>query len=284
MTANSEMCEHYTPCLDDFTLALEKALIVSQTSTELRCSNRQFWASVLFARLCTSSISILSICPGSTLNPNGLHWDFGSIATLSRNLLECSLIFFYLGIEDVTEQEMKVRLIVMDLHDCNARNRMQRDLAKVKDSGSNIYEDAVVKLSNQLKTDTLFKKLPLPDQKSILKGQRACIYSQYEILSRMGEDASWIRAYYHFLSSHTHSLPVGFSRMADHGRGHGGENEIDKAYVTFALDFSSKILKRSTTDMRRVFSDIAIFQDKSFNWDSLRKTELTDPSHMTKTY
>lgn len=271
MNPNREMCEHYIPCLDDFTLALENAITTSHASTGLRCSNRQVWASVLFTRLCTFSISILSLCPGSKLNPKGLHWDFGSIATLSRNLLECSLVFFYLGIEDVTEQEMKVRLMVMDLHDCNARNRLRRDLAKVEDDKSNIYEEAVVKLGNLLKANTFFKNLPLHDQKNLLKGQRACIYSQNEILSRMGEDASWIRAYYHFLSSHTHSLPLGFSRMADQGRGHGGENEIDKAYITFALDFNSKILKRSTVDMQRVFSDIAKFYDKPFNWNSLKR-------------
>lgn len=271
MNLNQEMCEHYIPCLDDFTLAMEKAIATSHTSSGLRCSNRQEWASVLFTRLCTFSTSILSLCPGSKLNPNGLHWDFGSIAALSRNLLECSLIFFYLGIEDVSEQEMNVRLIVMDLHDCNARNRLRRDLVKIKNDGPNIYADAVDKLSKKLKTDTFFNKLPLQDQKSIYKGQRACIYSQSEILSRMGEDASWIRSYYHFLSSHTHSLPLGFSRMAEHDRGHGGENDIDKAYITFALDFNSKILKRCTADMQRVFSDIAKFHDKPFNWNFLKR-------------
>jgi hypothetical protein len=270
MDPNQEMCEHYIPCLDDFTSALGKAFAISYSSTGLRCSNRQVWASVLFTRLCTFATSILWLCPGSKLNPNGLHWDFGSIATLSRNLLECSLIFFYLGIEDVSEQEMNVRLIVMDLHDCHARNQLRRNLAKVKDAGPSIYDDAIVNLSNKLKNDPFFKELPSHDQKNIFKGQRACIYSQSQILSRMGEDASWIRAYYHFLSSHTHSLPLGFSRMAEHGRGHGGENVVDKAYITYALDFNSKILKKCTAQMQTAFSDIAMFQDKPFNWNSLK--------------
>jgi len=246
MDPNLEMCEHYIPCLDDFTQALEKAFSTSYFSAGLRCSNRQVWASVLFTRLCTFATSVLSLCPGSKLNPKGLHWDFGSMATLSRNLLECSFIFFYLGIEDVSEQEMNIRLTVMDLHDCHARNQLRQNLVKVKDAGPSIYEDAILDLSNKLKNDTFFRGLPLNDQRSILKGQRSCIYSHKTILNRMGEDASWIRAYYHFLSSHTHSLPLGFSRMAEHCRGHGGENVVDKAYVTFALDFNSKILKKCT--------------------------------------
>jgi hypothetical protein len=57
----------------------------------------------------------------------------------------------------------------MDLHDSNARNKLLRDLARVEDEKPNIYEEAVVNLSNQLKVDTFFKKLSLHDQKSILK-------------------------------------------------------------------------------------------------------------------
>lgn len=272
MNPNQKMCEHYIPSLDDFSRALEKALATSHASSGLRCSKRQEWASVLFTRLCTFSTSILSLCPESKLNPNGLYWDFGSIASLSRNLLECSLAFFYLGIEDVSEQEMNVRLMVMDLHNCNARCRLLRDLAKINDDGTKSYKDTIVKLINELKKDIFFNKLPHHDQKSIYKGQRAYIYSQSEILNRMGEDALWIRAYYHFLSSHTHSLPLGFSRMAEQGRGHGGENVIDKAYITFAMDFNSKLLNRCTTDMQKVFSGIAKFHDKPFNLDSLKKT------------
>ena len=143
--------------------------------------------------------------------------------------------------------------MVMDLHDCNARNRSRQNLLKNNYDRTNVYEDAVVKRSNTLRTDTFFNKLTLHDQKSIYKGQRACIYSQCEILSRVGEDAPWIRAYYHFLPSLTHSMPLGFSRMAEQGRGYGGENVIGKAYTTFALDFNSNILNDALPICRESF-------------------------------
>jgi len=270
MVTPAEITDAYISTLDNFTLTLEKAMNTSYASTGLQCGNRRYWASILFTRLCTFSTSILALCPGSKLNPKGLHWDFGSIATLTRNLFECGLTFFYLGIEDVTEEEMNVRLMVMDLHDCTARIRMSRDLVR-NEIGCKVYEEAIEKLTKKLNMDTFFGTLPVSVQKSVLKGQRACIYTQDEILIRIGEDASWSRAFYHFLSSHTHSLPVGFSRMADHNRGHGGENDIEKCYISMALDFCTKNLNRSTADMQKAFSDLAKFVDKPFNWDALKK-------------
>lgn len=270
MVTSSEISDAYISSLANFTLALEKAINTSYASTGLQCGNRRYWASILFTRLCTFSISILALCPGSKVNPKGLHWDFGSIATLTRNLFECWLTFFYLGIEDITEEEMKVRLMVMDLHDCTARMRMSRNLVR-NESGCKVYEEGIEKLTEKLKANLFFITLPISVQKSVLKGQRACIYTQDEILARIGEDASSSRAFYHFLSSHTHSLPVGFSRMADQNRGHGGENDIEKCYTSAALDFGSNTLNRSTADMQKAFSDIAKFVDKPFNWDALRK-------------
>jgi len=270
MVASSEIDQAYKSTLNEFTSAAEKAINTSYASTGLQCGNSRYWASILFTRLCTFSISILSLCPDSQMNPKGLHWDFASIGTLTRNLFECALVFFYLGIEDVSEEEMKVRLMVMDLHDCTARARMSRDLVQ-ENNASKKYEECKENLTKKLTEDAFFIKLPASVQKSVLKGQRSCIYSQDEILTRMGEDASWARGFYHFLSSHTHSLPVGFSRMAEHNRGHGGENDIEKCYVSAALDFCTNTLNRSTADMQKVFADIAHFKDKPFNWDALKK-------------
>lgn len=270
MTTPSKADEYYRLSLENFTKALEVAITTSYSSAGLQCGNRRHWASILFTKLCTFSISILTLCPGSKLNQKGLHWDFGAIGSLSRNVFECGLSFFYLGIEKVTEEELKVRLMVMDLHDCIARIRMSRDLVR-DESRAKIYEEAANNLSAKLKENVFFSNQPVSVQKSVLKGQRACIHTQDEILSRMGEDVSLTRAYYHFLSSHTHTLPVGFSRMADHNRGHGGENEIDKCYISQALEFCTDILERSTSDMQTAFSDIAEFPETPFNWNSLQQ-------------
>ena len=137
------------------------------------------------------------------------------------------------------------------------------------DTHSEDFEEMANTLRKELEMNKFFINMPIPLQKKLLKGERACIYYQDEILNRMGEDASFIRGYYRFLSSHIHSYPLGFYRMADHWRGHGRENDIDKGYISSALEFCTDIIKRCTDDMQRAFSEIAVFSTNSVSWKSL---------------
>ena len=116
--------EYYPSVLSNFTDRVGHAVNSSYSAAGLASGPRRFWGSVLFTRLCTTSVSILFLCPHSKVNPHGKHWDFGSIASLSRNLYECALHFFYLAIEPVSEDEWLFRLKVMQLHDCKERQRM----------------------------------------------------------------------------------------------------------------------------------------------------------------
>ena len=117
----------YQSSLVLFTSALEKALVTSNVTANIRAGERRYAASVLYLRICTFSVSILSLCPGSKANPDGLHWDFGAIAALTRSVFECALTFHYLAVDPVGDDEWHARLRVMQLHDCMSRLRMFRD-------------------------------------------------------------------------------------------------------------------------------------------------------------
>ncbi|CAN5657147.1 hypothetical protein BH10CYA1_BH10CYA1_55930 [soil metagenome] len=114
----------YEVAVRKFTTLIERAIADSHATTSLQAGERRRWGSVLFTRICTSSVSTLCLCPGSKANPDGIHWDFASIASLVRNIYECALSFFYLAVEKVSEDEWSCRLKVMQLHDCMARFRM----------------------------------------------------------------------------------------------------------------------------------------------------------------
>jgi hypothetical protein len=96
--------------------------------------------------------------------------------------------------------------------------------------------------------------LPPSKQKELLKGDKDP-FTQDEILERMGEDRAAFRGYYRFLSAHTHTGPISFYRMAEHGRGTGIENRIDKAWTASALSIAGKFLKRASEDMLRIYPD-----------------------------
>jgi len=199
-----------------------------------------------------------------------VHWDFGAVASLTRNLLECALAFFYLAIEVVSEDEWKARLKVMQLHDCMSRFRMFRDFDP-NDEQLKKFEDQANELRSILEANAFFGNLPQPQRKKLLKGEQASILIQDEILQRMGEAASGIRGYYRFLSSHMHSFPLGFYRMAEQGRGRGVENEVEKGYISSALEYCAEILTRCTDDMRQAVADVVQFPNTSFNLDALKR-------------
>lgn len=250
--------ESYGSALNRFTEAAKQALSASRTAIGLDAGERRFWASVLFTRLCTVSMSILWLCPGSEINADGLHWDFSSVASLARSLFETEIIFFYLCIEPVTDDEWHARLRVMQLHDCTERSRMFRHFDP-NDSQLPEFHIQADELRALLAKNPFFAAVEGSLRKALMKGVRPCILTQDEILQRMGALHSGMRGYYRFLSSHAHWYPLAFYRMAEQGRGHGVENDYEKRNLAVALEFCADLLTRGTHDFQQAFQDLVLF-------------------------
>jgi hypothetical protein len=256
------------------TKEVDQALTVSHATGRIDGGERLYWASVLYLRLCTFSVSILSLSPGSNANPNGAHWDFASIATLARNLFECALTFRYLAVEKVDDDEWRARLNVMQLHDCMSRHRMFRDFDP-GDAQLRGFLAQALDLKTRLATNPYFQSLPNKFRQKLLTGEHASILIQDEILQRMGAESSVWRGIYRFLSSQAHSFPLAYYRMAEHGRGHGFENYVDKGYMGGALDTCANILSTCTDAMRALFEGKVTFPAKPLNWDAVRPSRAT---------
>src|SRR5208283_1667632 len=94
--------EYYWSELPKYIAAVEHAIATSQKiAMRPSDSRRQYWASVLFTRLCSAATSVLHLCPGSPANTTGTYWHFSSLAPLVRSLVQTGLMLFYLGTEDV---------------------------------------------------------------------------------------------------------------------------------------------------------------------------------------
>ena len=119
--------QHYWTVLPKFIAAVGRATTLTRTiGGSPTQSTRQYWASVLFVRLCSGAISILHLCPGSPANTAGTHWDFGSVAPLVRSLVQTGSLLFYLGTETVGEDESQARALVMQLRDSTERMQTYR--------------------------------------------------------------------------------------------------------------------------------------------------------------
>jgi hypothetical protein len=279
---DKELDKYYRSSLGHLTDAVEKAITSSHAGAGLDAGQRRFWGSVLFTRLCTISVSILWLSPRSKVNPAGKHWDFGSVASMARNLFECALQFYYLGVESVADDEWYARLKTMQLHDCLERYRMFRAFNQ-DDPQLAGFEQQANELKELLQKNSYFMQLPETLRKTLLRAERTCILTQDEILKRMGRFDPATRGYYRFLSSHAHSFPLAFYRMAEHNRGRGEENRVEKGYMASTLEFCCEVVTTSTDSFRALFADISSFAPGKFDWNILiserASPDRNDPDH-----
>ena len=118
----------YQQVLALFDDAVVDASRVSRAAADRQVDARPWWASVLFTRICTASMSLLCLVPRSRFAGKSIeHYDFGAVASLARNIAECYFVFFYLCIDDVSNDEWHSRLNILHLHDCVSRLKMFRD-------------------------------------------------------------------------------------------------------------------------------------------------------------
>jgi hypothetical protein len=127
-------------------------------------------------------------------------------------------------------------------------------------------------LKQLIQNNPCFVQLPEALRKTLLKAERSSILTQDEILQRMGQFDPRTRGYYRFLSSHAHSFPLAFYRMAEHDRGRGVETDGEKGYIASTLEFCTDLITKSTDAFQNSFADIASFPPATtYNWDVLMR-------------
>lgn len=249
--------QYFEERLESLDRAVSSAVRVSRAAAGRHVDDpRQWWASVLFARLCTSAVSLLCLTPESRFCGTRIsHYDSSATATLARNIVECYVMFFYLCIDDVGEEEWRARLNVMYLYDCVSRLTMFRDF-NPEDPQLADFEVQAQELRARLMGIPYFAALPDKRRKVLLRGETAMVVSRNDVLARLDIDLRPFRALYRFLSSHVHSSPLAFSRMGYSNRGRGVESEVEKSYIAIALEVAEDSLGRATADILNLFPDI----------------------------
>jgi len=247
----------YRNSLSHFETALQKALGVSRLKGhQPSATSAIFWASLLFTRLCNFSVSLSRLLPGSAYSMGKADeiWDNSSVSSLARDIFECFLLFFYLGVETVPEDEWKARQSLMHLHDCTMRLRVFY-VGEAEAVQRAFYEGEQKRLKALLEANNYFANLPEKQRNRFLKGRDLLFLSQDEVLERLGEDRALIRRIYEMLSAHTHSLPLSFYSGREDDRGRGVENLPEKRYMAQSLEFLTGILVRATTAYLSIFPD-----------------------------
>lgn len=195
--------------------------------------NRMFWGCALFTRITVTAKSIDKLLPSPKI---GAHWDFGSIASLARNLFEAILVFHWLCGQGVDDVEREGRFILYDLHDRGSRRRLFPETPEPPEA----LEDLVKRFnSNQF-----LAKFKNKQRIQALNGERTP-FIQDEALTQIGIDLDEFRMLYRFFSQYTHCGPLSFYRILENKHGTGVESQYEKRYMIYTMEYLSIFLSLS---------------------------------------
>ena len=246
--------DSYPQVLRQFEALVSAATAVSQGAAGRRSeTSRHYWSSVLYTRLCVNSVSLLFLLPRNRFARVLFeHWDFAAVASLARNVFETYLAFYYLCVESVDEDEWNCRWNVFNLHDCLSRRRLFERFGYDTEQVLSFDKDAE-DVRGRLRLNRYFRGLSEKKQKLLLKGRNAYLITQDEIINRTNMDANYFRAMYEFLSTQIHGFPMSFYRTGDKNRGRGVENEVERGYICWAVEFTGSLVQRATKEMIELF-------------------------------
>jgi hypothetical protein len=249
--SSKEVGKNYKSARKDLDRKVETALAISLGSGgRVSKHSREYWSSVIFTKLLITSLSILKLMPSSDDSRSVLHWDFSAVATLSRGIMEGYLQFYHLCVNEVLDEEdWQMRQQLMQVKDAQSRKQMMQDSDENFDTTE--YDSRIFELSTALNGNKHFAKIADKQRFDLLRGRRQ-LFIQDDVLDKLGQDKRTFRTYYKFLSSHVHTLPMSFYRMAEQGRGHGEENDHDKLYMTSAALCVAEYLGRASKDMKKI--------------------------------
>lgn len=214
--------------------------------------NVMTWTCVLHTRMCVIASSLLKLSP-KKYEPKNLkvEWDYSSMFSLTRNIMECYQTLFYLCSEKISD-ERYARKKLFDLHDFNSRKKL------LAFTNSNIgNEDVEKQLVKELSATNYFKNLEKKRKDYFVKGDNAFFISREDLEEKMGHDKSSFKSLYKLFSSNAHSFPMGFYGMLEGERGTGVGTKIEVEYSKLALDVAEKYIRKSSNDMIGLFPDIS---------------------------
>lgn len=161
----------YLDARRSFDSVLTRAKIISRMCAGRKVNQeREFWASVIFTRLVVMSITLLNMSPRvGMLGRNNAHWDLSSVASIARNIAECYLLFFYLCVDELDdEDEWEFILLLIQIKDNYSRMRMFREWDP-KDNQLGNFLEVQEMLRGQIRTNRHFLALSEKKQNDLLR-------------------------------------------------------------------------------------------------------------------
>src|SRR3954462_9414419 len=179
----------YLESLNLFDSVVRECVTVSKEYAGIPATTQKhFYASVLFTSLIARAVSLVILAPHSSWADKMIeHWDYAAAAIITRTMMELRASFHYLCVDPCTDDEWQCRWTLLNLHDCIARKR----LMEAKNLELTGFDEQAEMFRERLRTNAYFQQLA--QQKKLLNGQTAYVYSVEEMAEKAGIEKDTFR-------------------------------------------------------------------------------------------
>lgn len=230
---------------------LRAAITVSQAAGGIKTETRYIRATQIFTRMLVIAYTFFRLLPGNSITRDKKeHWDWPSVAALARNFLESYLHFFYVGVDDVSKDEVDFRLKAMWFHLNYEKYRLYKSGSTKIDLAE--FEKNLPIEKKQIQKHPFFQQLNKEQQRRVLSGNSATYLTKSQLMARLpfrSEELSWMYRHY---SSEVHSTAFAFNSQSNE-RGRGDENPAERGYMISASWLVRKYLSAAVMSMGKIF-------------------------------
>ena len=210
-------------------------------------------ANQLYIRLTVSCLSYIRLLPYNRHFPADYEfWDLFSILSISRNIIETYIMFWYIAVDGISQEERKLRLDILMYHLNNEKYKLYRDF----NADSEYLHEFEAKLPQKKQdftdSEIFTRYVEKSRRKNILNGKEAKYLSNIEIMNKMPSRTEEFVPLYRLFSNHTHSMPFAFFSL-DNQRGSGRRNQAEIHYIEISLEFVTKYLLCAIVDTITLF-------------------------------
>ena len=241
--------------LREFDKAVCEANAISQGVGVRMAEAYQGWSTYIFARICIHASIMISNVPKSRWAKRDYDfWDFASIASHVRAILEAELLFMYLSEAPDSEEAWSAKLNVMHMNDCVKRIELftQSDNTEALE----FYNEQQSIIAERLNKNPAFLSLDSGTRKRCLSGKALTIPNRDDLLIKLGKDPKSFKVMFDFLSHYTHILPISYYKMEPNGRGTGCFNKFDFGYIIMGMLLCTESLIKCTERLVDIFPDV----------------------------
>jgi hypothetical protein len=224
-------------------------------------SSRHFFATIVFARVVIQFNSFFEILKSSQRQDNNnidYPIDIASAASILRSIVELYRSFYYGAIDEVCDDEIKLRHLKFKLKSTFDRKKIvehfdslfSENNNEVSNNSDSLDEEIII-LRNEIKKNKAFASLDKPEKNRCLNEANAMYLTNDAIEERAGLEKNSQDGMYRFLSSEVHANPLAIEQMV----GNVTNSEFAQLTLVILLDYAINYLKMYIRGMAKLFPE-----------------------------